>query len=159
MIILKKKVLIIGGILFFLLLGCFIYLKANPPLSASGISFYSDDETKRVVVIVNSGFTDIKLKNVLVNGNKAENVELGVSRTNHMVAGGGLDEDPYITFHKINELKIQPELPHEKRYEMDDRQIIKHYGLRFWGNEVSEKINIKYTYLFIPYSLEVDVKE
>ncbi|WP_133058602.1 hypothetical protein [Halalkalibacter urbisdiaboli] len=162
MIILKKTLLIIGGILVFLLLGSFIYLKTNPPLSANGISFYLDDETKRVVEIVNSGFANIKLKNVLVNGNKAENVELGASRTNHMVAGGGLDEDPYITFHKINKLEIQPELPLDEQkglYEIDDRQIIKHYGLRVFGNEVPEKINIKYTYLCIPYSLEVDVTE
>ncbi|WP_078549249.1 hypothetical protein [Litchfieldia alkalitelluris] len=79
-----------------------------------------------------------------------------------MVAGGGLDEDPYITFHKINELEIQPALPLDEQnrlYEMDDRQIIKHYGLRAFGNEVPERIAIKYTYLFIPYSLEVDVSE
>ncbi|SDP81679.1 hypothetical protein [Halobacillus aidingensis] len=156
------KRLPIANILVFLVLGIFIYLKANPPLSANGISFYQDNETKRVVEIVNSGFADIKLKNVLVNGNKAENVELGASRTNHMVAGGGLDEDRYITFHKINELEVQPELPLEELrglYEKDDRQIIKHYGLAVIGNEVPEKINIKYTYLYIPYSLEVNVTE
>lgn len=112
-------------------MGCFIYLKANPPLSANRISIYPDHETKRVVRIVNSGFADIILINVLVNGNESENVEWGASRTNHMVAGGGLDEDPYITFHKVNKLEIQPELPLDEQnriYEIDDRQVIKHYG-------------------------------
>jgi hypothetical protein len=161
-IILKKALLIIGGILVFTLLGSLIYLKVNPPLSANGISFYPDDETKRVVEIENSGFANIKLKNVLVNGNNAENVELGASRTNHMVAGGGLDEDPYITFHKINKLEVQPKLPSQEQkelYEKESRQTIKHYALRAFGVEAPEKINIKYTYLFIPYSLEVDVTE
>ncbi|MFC7063818.1 hypothetical protein [Halobacillus seohaensis] len=162
MVILKRTLLIIGGILLFFLLGSIIYLKANPPLSSNGISFYADDEKKRVVEIVNSGFANINLQNVLINGNKAENVELGASRTNHMVAGGGLEEDPYITFHKINKIEVQPELsPEEQKalYEEDDRKIIKHYGLRAFGNEIPEKITIKYMYSFIPYSLEVDVTE
>ncbi|AYC30330.1 hypothetical protein [Paenisporosarcina cavernae] len=145
-----------------MLLGSIIYLKANPPLEANGISFYPDDKTKRVIEITNFGLANINLENVLVNGNNSENVELGISRTNHMVVGAGLDKDPYITFHKINELEIHPALPLDELNElneMDDRRIIKHYGLRTFGNEVPEKITIKYTYLFIPYSLDVDVTE
>ncbi|MBT2680648.1 hypothetical protein J7E38_16685 [Bacillus sp. ISL-35] len=145
-----------------MLVASLIYLKANPPLSANGISFYEKDDTKRVVELVNSGFADIKLKEVLINGNKPESVELWASTTNHMVAGGGLDDDPFITFYKINEIEIQPKLSQEeqnKLYEMEDREVIKHYGLRVFGNEAPEKINITYNYLLIPYSLEVDVME
>ncbi|KGX87120.1 hypothetical protein N783_10460 [Pontibacillus marinus BH030004 = DSM 16465] len=145
-----------------MLCGCFIYLKSNPPLSSKGVSFYADYETKRVVEIENNGFANLKLKDVLVNGFKAEKVELGVSRSNHMIAGGGLDEDRYITFHKLSELEIQPVLPldeQRKLYQKGDKKIIKHYGLRVFGNEVPKTLNIKYTYLGIPYSLEVDVTE
>lgn len=162
MIILKRKLLITGLIFVFLLWGCFIYLKSNPPLSSKGISFYADDETKRVVEIENNGFANLKLKHVLVNGFKSEKVELGVSRSNHMVAGGGLDEDPYLTFHKLNELEIQPMLPLEEKrrlYQKGDKKIIKHYGLRVFGNEAPKTLHIKYSYLGIPYSLEVDVTE
>lgn len=139
-----------------------MYLKANPPLSSNGMTFYSDDETKRVVEIINNGFANIKINKVLVNGKKAKKVELGASRTSHLVIGGGLDRDPYITFHNIIELEVQPALsPEEERRlsEKGDKKIIKHYGLRIVGNEVPETINIKYTYLGIPFSLNIDVTQ
>ncbi len=157
-----KKRLFIIVVASACLLGSVLYLKINPPLSANGITYYQDDKTKRVVQIVNSGFADITLNNVLVNGIKAKKVELATSRSNHMIAGGGLDENPHITFHKINEVKVKPELPHKDQqelYEKDDRKVIKDYGLRVWGNEVPERLKITYTYLFIPFTLEVDVTE
>jgi hypothetical protein len=57
---------------------------------------------------------------------------------------------------------VQPKLPLEEQRslnEKEDRQIIRHYGLRVIGNEVPKSIIIKYTYIGIPYSLNVDVKE
>jgi hypothetical protein len=160
-ITLKKTSLIIGFVSVFIVLSIFIYIKVNPPLSANGVSSYSDNEMKRVVEIVNSGFANINIESVLVNGNEAKTVELGASRSNHLVIGGGLEEDRYITFYNINDLEVQPELSIEhlkKLNEKGDTQIIKHYGLRVIGYEVPEKIMIKFTYLGIPFSLEVDVK-
>lgn len=80
-----------------------------------------------------------------------------------MVAGAILEED-HITFHNIKEFDVEPRLTPEEitriiEEEKGDRQTIIHYGLRVFGNEIPEKITIKYTYLGIPYSLEVDVKE
>lgn len=97
----------------------------------------------------------------MVNGKKAENVELGVSRTGQMVWGTISDEDQ-ITFHNISEFDVKPKLtPEEKTriIEKNDRQTIIHYGLRVTGNEPPEVITIKYTYLGIPYSLDVEVIE
>jgi hypothetical protein len=161
-ITLKKTSFIIGFVSVFLVLSIFIYIKVNPPLSANGVSSFSDNGMKRVVEIENSGFANINIESVLVNGKKAQTVELGVSRTNHLVIGGGIEEDRYISFHNINDLEVQPVLPIEeliKLNEKGDTQIIKHYGLRVIGFEVPEKIMIKYTYLGIPFTLEVDVKE
>ncbi len=128
-----------------------MYIKMNPPLSAPGITYDIRDETKRVIQIVNDGFANCNLKSVLVNGNAAQQVELGVSRTNHMVLGAGVEEDPNITFHDIQEFQVQPK-------GLADKHVIKHYGLRVFGKENPEYIKIKYTYLGIPYTLEVDVK-
>jgi hypothetical protein len=80
-----------------------------------------------------------------------------------MVSGTILDEDQ-ITFHNINEFSVKPRLTPEeitriKEEEKGDKQTIIHYGLRITGNEPPEKITIKYTYLGIPFSIEVDVKE
>ncbi|UTW69502.1 hypothetical protein KHA80_22510 [Anaerobacillus sp. HL2] len=63
--------------------------------------FYTYEETKRIVEIENKGFANIKLKNVLINGKKAKNVELGVSRTLQIVGGQFIVDQ--ITFHIINE--------------------------------------------------------
>lgn len=158
-----KKIILLIGIISILFVVSFIYLKSNPPLTVTGKTYYTYEETKRIVSIENNGFTDIKLKNVLVNGKKAKNVELGVSRTLQMV-GGTIRDGEQITFHNINEFAVKPRLQDEEitriiEDEKGDRQTIIHYGVRVTGNEPPEKITIKYTYLGIPYSLEVDVKE
>jgi hypothetical protein len=157
-ITLKKVSIIIGVAFVFLLLSIFIYLKLNPPLSTPGYSSYSDDKMKRIVEIVNSGFANIKIKSVLINGNKAQKVDLGASKTEHLVAGAGIEEDPNITFHNINDLEVQPVVERDK-LSLKGKDLIKHYGLRVYGNEVPKKVMIKYNYLGIPFSLEVSVKE
>lgn len=156
----RKRYLLIATIIFLLLGSIIVYLKANPPLSALGVSYYADDETKRVIQLVNSGLVNIKLNTVLVNGNDKSKVELGVTRSNHMVMGGGLDEDPTITFHAINKFPIKPVLSPEEFMEkvnQGELQSIKQYGIRILGLEEPKVVTIKYTYLGFPLSLEVDV--
>lgn len=157
----KKAFLTVVVIISISIVISVVYFLKKPPLSSAGITFYDADETKRVVEIVNSGFVSISIQNVLVNGNEARKVELGASRTNHLVAGGGIDKYSYITFHSINELEVQPELRAEKLHELNekgDSETIRHYGLRVIGNEVPEIITIIYKYLGILYSLDVDVQ-
>ncbi|WP_227396118.1 hypothetical protein [Jeotgalibacillus aurantiacus] len=158
----RKVLLIISGTIIALLLVSVIYLKFNPPLSANGVSFYADDETKRVIEIINDGFTDVSLRQVMADEKKVEQTELGIGRSNHIIAGDGLDEDPYISFHNINEYAIQPALSSEELndlYTVEDTQVVKHYGLRTFGDHSPQKITIDYTYLFLPSTLEVDVSE
>lgn len=135
------------------------YLKMNPPLESSGITFYSDRKHVRVIEIENKGFTDLRIKEVLVNGDQAKHVELGVSTTNHIVAGGGLDEDPNITFHSIEDLPIPPALTPEEKKELAEQGNTtqpRHFGLRITHDKKIETISVQYTYFFIPYKLEVD---
>lgn len=158
----NSRYVLVVVVIFISIVGSIVFFKTTSPLSSTGITFYDADETKRGVEIVNSGFANISIQKVLVNGNEARKVELGASRTNHLVVGEGIEKVPYITFHNINELEVKPELTAEKLKELnekDDNETIRHYGLRVIGNEVPEIITIEYKYLGILYSLDVDVQK
>lgn len=155
----KKNFFISLFIIVVLLGSLFLYLKMHQPLSYSGITNYAEDDKKRVIEIVNTGFVNVELNTVLVNGRDKGKVELGVGRSNHMIMGSGLDEDPTITFHSIDEFPIKPESNSEdsaERINQDGLQSIKFYGIRIFGHEEPKVITIKYKYLGMPFSLEVD---
>ena len=131
----------------------------HPPLSYSGITNYTVDDKKVVIEIENTGFVNVELNTVLINGSDKGKVQLGVSRSNHMIMGSGLDEDPTISFHSIDEFPIIPESNSEdstERMNPDELQSIKFYGIRIFGHEEPKAITIKYKYLGMPFSLEVD---
>ncbi|MCC5910077.1 MAG: hypothetical protein JJT76_06535 [Clostridiaceae bacterium] len=108
--------------------------------------------------ISNRGFVKIYLREVVINdGERPKNVEVGGSRTSHMVLGGGLVEDPYITFHDIGELFIYPELTEEAKEELfrsKRTNTIIHSGIRIYNDEPIEKITSNYRYFRIPFTLE-----
>lgn len=137
----------------------FVLLKIYPPLSSWGFTSFADQETKKVVEIVNSGYVPIKIKRVLVNENEAKEVELGVSTSNHMVLGAGIDEEPTITFHNILQVKVQPKPSQEELNDLTITDIARHYGLRVTGNEIPEIITIQYSYFGIPFELDIDVQD
>lgn len=131
----------------------------HPPLSYSGITNYTVDDKKVVIGIENTGFVNVELNTVLINGSEKGKVQLGVSRSNHMIMGSDLDEDPTISFHSIDEFPIIPESNSEdstERMNPDELQSIKFYGIRIFGHEEPKLITIKYKYLGMPFSLEVD---
>ena len=126
----------------------------------SGITNDTEDDKKIVIEIENSGFVNVELNTVLINGINKGKVELGVSRSNHLVIGSGLDEDPSITFHSIDEFPIKPKTYLKERTErlyQDELRSIKSYGIRIFGHEEPKVITIKYNYFGIPFSLEVDM--
>lgn len=155
-----KKVIWMLVVSIIIVLGLFMYIKHNPPLLSCGVSSMRGDACE-LVEIVNCGFADISLEKVLVNnGEKPMKVELGVSRTDHLVLGAGLDEDPYVTFHNIREYKVKPELSVEERkklVENKDKKIIKHYGLCLSHDKPLKKIIIIYRYLGIQFEHEKDI--
>lgn len=76
-----------------------------------------------------------------------------VSRSFHMVAGAGIDEDSDITFHNIDAYRIKPEPNREKREQlirMGERNTIFHYGLKVSHHNTVESITIKYRCFGIP---------
>ena len=154
----------IAILIVFIVSGFIVYIKIHPPLSGGGITWNQYDDTTRVLEIINEGSANIELKSVLVNNTETpEKVELGVSRSMHIVLGGGLDEDPDITFHDISEYKIIPRARYsseemDKLVEAHDRTVIKSYGIRIDHNKPLENVIIKYRYYWIPFTYEIDVK-
>ena len=132
----RKRSIQFGIILLILILiGLVMFVKSNPPLVSSGLTSNPNDKTFGIIEVQNIGFIDIGLKQVLVNEiEEPKQVELGVSRSNHLVLGGELDSDPNITFHAINEHKIHPALPPTEQKKIDDnidRETIRNYGFEF----------------------------
>jgi hypothetical protein len=151
-----KKKASVGVILLFLVVAI-VFVLNNPPLGSYGHSV-SNTNNSATIELHNTGFANVKIKEVLVNGSlKPEEVELGVSRTGNMIVGGNLEEDPYISFHDITSLPIKQELSAERMNELfstNDRSTIIHYGIRLWHNDPIDNVTIKYSYLGIPMSLE-----
>ncbi|MBP3966535.1 hypothetical protein [Paenibacillus lignilyticus] len=158
----RKRSIKVGVCLIILILiGLYILVKSNPPLVSNGLTSNPNDNTYGIVEVQNVGFVDIVLKQVLVNeSEEPKKVDLGVSRSNHLVLGGELDSDPNITFHAINELKIKPALsPAElkKLVANNDREVIRNYGIRIQHDNPIRQITVKYNYFMIPFTFRKDV--
>jgi hypothetical protein len=156
-----KKIWIITLIsLCTILIAIRFYLDKNPPLKSSGLT-QSNASNEIILEMNNVGIANIQLSKVLINGKELPHkLELGVSRTSHMVLGGGLDEDPNISFHPITELPIEKELTPESKRELigsGDKSAIFHYGLRLNHNEPIKNITIHYQYVGLNLSIERDI--
>jgi hypothetical protein len=153
----KKK---IGYIIFLALIFlAFIYVKLDSPLVSNGTMGNIDDESIKLIELENFGFVDIVIKNVLVNETEVPKaVELGVSRSNFLVM---INDEPKITFHSIDQYKIEPKLsPKEmqKLNDNNDNKTIRHYGLKINHDKPIESVTVKYRYLLVPFTLHKDVK-
>jgi hypothetical protein len=60
-----------------------------------------------------------------------------------MVAGGGLDEDPNITFHSIDKFPIKPQLTSSEiteQVKQGELESIKQYGIRIYGQDKPKEV-------------------
>jgi len=166
MLTIKKRPLLVLALVALLLVAAAAgYVYRNPPLSTPGWSISNIDEGAVVVHLVNNGFFNISLKEVVINGHESPTrVELGTSTSGLMVMGGP-DEHPDITFHGISEVKIQPELTGNK---MDkaiqallagERGHIFHYGIVINHASTVKTVTIKYSYLGMNFEHQRAVRE
>jgi hypothetical protein len=166
----NKKVQIFIGIIVILLVGSLLYLKINPPLDILGVSANAKQagndtniEENQFVIVANpenKGFSNIRLKEVIVNSNEKPNrIELGVGRSNYMVmvthALGNMGEG--ISFHEKGEYPIKPLSTVQSEEVVSD--TIKHYGIAVFHDEKINNLVVKYSYLGIPFEKELDLRE
>jgi len=164
-----RIVIVVAVVLLIVSASTVLYIVKNPPLYVRAITYNLEEDRYRVVdgyrilEVVNEGLVGISIKEVLVNGyEKPERVELGVSRSLHMVDGS---DDPDITYHDLNAFLIKPEPSLEERDKIQSQQQqsgkkehIFHYGVRVYPIKPLETITIKYSYLGIPLSITRDVR-
>ncbi len=152
-----RKKIIQGGIcLFALFLILLIFVKFNPPLVSNALTWNPNDNTFVLIEVQNFGFLDVEVKQVLVNDNEIpKKVELGISRSNHLVTGGELENNPDITFHTIDDQKIHPQLSDKEQKELNNNsEKIRHYGIRIEHTKPIKQITVKYSYLLIPFTMK-----
>lgn len=157
----KKQIrLMTYSILLLILITLVIIFLNNPPLSYNGLTNEMDKKSI-IIEVKNTGFTKLNIKEVIINHTEQPNqLKLGVSHSNHLVAGGMLDEDPHILFLNINEHSIYPALSAEEQIKLNtlnDFSKPRHYGIRVQYNNAVEHVTIKYTYFFIPFTLDVEI--
>ena len=154
----KRKWLLISGVIIVSVAAAFIVFVINQsPLKVNSITSVNDGNKIIVLGLVNKGYFDVELIDVMVNNNiSLQKVELGVSHSLHAVAGGGLDEDPDIKFVPIIEHKIKPDLsPEEKRVKTESKNYPIHYGIRMLSNDPITDVKVKYKYFGYTYTKSV----
>ncbi|MFF2091406.1 hypothetical protein [Paenibacillus sp. NPDC058174] len=154
-----KWIAIAGLVILIVFLGFFA--AAQRPLKADGITTIAESETL-IIGLVNNGFWGIKLTDVAVNGKRvpAQDVQLIVSYTQHLVAGSGLEEDPNIKFVAVDAMKIGPKLDAEEVQKYKGRTDTPiNYGVRIISDEKIEQITIRYNYMGLPFTKTMTVDQ
>lgn len=114
-----------------------------------GYTFENSGKTL-ILEIINKGIFNVDLVDVLVNDNyDLEKVELGVSYSQHLVLGSGLDEDPDIEFVEINKVRVVPDLrPIEKKDLITEKPGTPiDYGIRIISNQQINEVMVTYKYM------------
>jgi len=157
----RKKIWLVSGTIFVAAIVVFALLVTNQsPLKVNGITRGNDENKMIVLELLNNGYFDVELIDVMVNNNfSLQKVELGVSHSLHLMSGGGLDEDPYIKFVPITDQKIKPDLsPEEKIVKNESKNYPIHYGIRIISNDPITQVKVKYKYFGYTYTkmMELD---
>jgi len=107
--IVKKKVIYTTLIMCILVTVCIltVIFSYQNPLVISGFTEYDNGRNKVDIELSNKGNSDILIHEILVNDKTAEEVQLIVSYTLQLVAGG-IDLNPWAKIVQINEEPIHP---------------------------------------------------
>ncbi|MFZ3579753.1 hypothetical protein [Virgibacillus sp. DJP39] len=160
-----RKIIMISIIsIVVILIGIFSFIKFNPPL-VSGTIGATNDHNAVLVEIGNKGFSEVKVDDVLVNGNEEPlNLKMQVSNPlKGFILTDTFDEEAKeYGIHDIENVTIKPDSAPSAQLEKvnngTDTTDDKSYGINVVHNKVIEKVNIKYSYLGISFDEIVTVK-
>ncbi|WP_227939943.1 hypothetical protein [Alkalihalobacillus deserti] len=147
-----------------ILVGIFSFIKFNPPL-VSGIVGATNDYNAVVVEIGNKGFAEVKVDNVLVNGNEEPlNLKMQVSNPlkGFIITDTFDEEAKEYGIHDIENVTIKPNTSPSAQLEKVNNGTAttddKSYGISVIHNKEIETVNIKYSFLGISFDKTVTVK-
>ncbi|NMH67943.1 hypothetical protein HF072_03990 [Bacillus sp. RO3] len=147
-----------------ILVGMFSFIKFNPPL-VSGAVGATNDYHAVVLAIGNKGFSEVKVDDVLVNGNEEpSHIKMQVSNPlkGYIITDTFDEEAKAYGIQNIENVTIQPDTAPSAQLEKVNNGTAttddKSYGISVVHNKVIEKVNIKYTYLGISFDKTVTIK-
>ncbi|MBK3496544.1 hypothetical protein JFL43_17110 [Viridibacillus sp. YIM B01967] len=159
----KKKPLILVLMFAIISIGIFSLVKSNPPL-VSGTIATSGDKHTVVVVIGNKSFSDVQIKEVLINNNEKplkQKIQLSNPLKGFIISDDIDGEERDYEFINIEDVKIQsktsPSTQLEKANNGTATESDKSYGLTVFYNKEISKVIIKYSYLGLSFGETVSI--
>lgn len=139
-------------------IGLFIaFLLNQNPLVSDGFAEYNNARKQVDISLVNEGRYHLFIQEVMVNNKAPKKVQLVISYTGQLVAGG-IDDDPLAKFVDISEAPIHPQLtPQEFQAAVKTKTTPIHYGIRVVGNDDIEVVSIRYKYMGITFTREINL--
>ncbi|MFT4145194.1 MAG: hypothetical protein QM644_12125 [Mobilitalea sp.] len=156
---LKRKIIIAVIVLVILGLGLTLVLFLNSkPLRIGGYTEYNNSEDKKVYIeLVNNGWFDIHLKEVLINNKKPSELQLVISYTGQLVSAG-IEDDPLTKSINIDSAPIHPKLAAEEFEEaVKTKTTPINYGIKVNNEETIEVVKIKYKCLGFTFKKEFNL--
>ncbi|GAA0134915.1 hypothetical protein YSY43_17550 [Paenibacillus sp. YSY-4.3] len=157
----QKIVKILASSFIILILSFYLYVWISDPLKADGWSNYNNEQKRIYLSLVNNGSTKIKIEKVTVNNEKQpEQLNLVMSYTGQLVSAG-IEDDTQARFVGIDEGFIHPKLSENELKELinhNEKGLPLHYGVLIINKEDIESISIKYKYLGISKTKNVNLE-
>ncbi|OCA84402.1 hypothetical protein A8F94_17020 [Bacillus sp. FJAT-27225] len=151
------SIILTGTIVLFL---GFIYL--SNPIVLNGSSTYEDPNGSRDIVfhLYNEGISKVSIKKVLIN-NQVDNkkVDLGISYDTPQIVQSGTRNE-MIKFFELGDVFVNPRIQsNQVKDALNKKEMTPiHYGIRIKNfTEPIESITIKYKYLGLPITKEINV--
>ncbi len=154
---LKKKIIIAVVLIIILGLGLTLILFLNSkPLRIGGYTEYANTKDKKIYIeLVNNGWFDIHLKDVLINNKKPSELQLVISFSGQLVSAG-IEDNPLTKSINIDAAPIHPKLKQEEvREALKTNTTPIDYGIGFNHGEEVKVIKIKYKYMGFTFIKEV----
>lgn len=160
----KKLFFILAAILVIVFIGSIIFTKLNPPLVSSTVGTISGNDAV-VIGIGNKGFSQIRIKRLLVNNNEkpsyqkiqASNALKGFVITDNF----DKDESEY-GLKNIEDVIIETGTSPKEQYEKLDNDTAtkkdKIYGISIVHTEPIHEVHIEYSYFGLKFEESVRVK-
>lgn len=158
-----KKMIV--GLIIVVFIGIIVWLRLNPPLEKSTLG-RNYESTSVVIALGNKGFKDIQVTEVFVNnGETPSAVKMQINHPDKgfiIVDDFSSSEAVAFNFFSLTDVKIKKGTIIGEIYERQDKKQVKEddriYGLTILNEKPIYKVELHYSYLGMPYKIEISLK-